>query len=54
MKNIKIVLSILTVMLFESNVQARDQIRIVGSSTVYPYATVVAENLVKQENLKPL
>ena len=52
MKNIKIVLSILTVMLFESNVQARDQIRIVGSSTVYPYATVVAENFGKTGKFK--
>ena len=25
---------------------ARDQISIVGSSTVYPFATIVAENLV--------
>ena len=52
MKNIKIVLSILTVMLFESNVEARDQIRIVGSSTVYPYATVVAENFGKTGKFK--
>ena len=52
MKNIKIVLLILTVMLFESNVQARDQIRIVGSSTVYPYATVVAENFGKTGKFK--
>ena len=34
-----IVVTILTVNI----VQARDQIRIVGSSTVYPFATVVAE-----------
>ena len=52
MKNVKIILSILTVMLFASNVQARDQIRIVGSSTVYPYATVVAENFGKTGKFK--
>jgi len=52
MKNVKIILSILTVMLFASNAQARDQIRIVGSSTVYPYATVVAENFGKTGKFK--
>ena len=39
-------------MLFASNVQARDQIRIVGSSTVYPYATVVAETFGKTGKFK--
>ena len=32
--------------------QARDQIRIVGSSTVYPFATVVAEQFGKTSNVK--
>lgn len=32
--------------------QARDQIRIVGSSTVYPFATVVAENFGKSSQFK--
>ena len=32
--------------------QARDQIRIVGSSTVYPFATVVAEELGRSQKLK--
>ena len=31
---------------------ARDQIRIVGSSTVYPFATVVAEKFGKQTKFK--
>ena len=52
MKNVKTILSILMVMLFVSNAQARDQIRIVGSSTVYPYATVVAENFGKTGKFK--
>ncbi|MCG8511048.1 MAG: phosphate ABC transporter substrate-binding protein, partial [Rhodospirillales bacterium] len=30
--------------------QARDQVRIVGSSTVYPFATAVAENFGKTTN----
>ena len=32
--------------------QARDQIRIVGSSTVYPFATIVAEELGRSRKLK--
>jgi phosphate transport system substrate-binding protein len=32
--------------------EARDQIRIVGSSTVYPFATVVAENFGKTSSFK--
>ncbi len=32
--------------------EARDQIRIVGSSTVYPFATTVAENFGKSTNFK--
>ena len=52
MKNVKLILSILTVLMFLSNVQARDQIKIVGSSTVYPYATVVAENFGKTGKFK--
>lgn len=31
----------------------RDQIRIVGSSTVYPFTTAVAENFVNSRSLKP-
>ena len=33
----------LLVLLLPASARARDQIRIVGSSTVYPFATVVAE-----------
>ncbi|MDE0371669.1 MAG: phosphate ABC transporter substrate-binding protein, partial [Rhodospirillales bacterium] len=32
--------------------QARDQINIVGSSTVYPFATVVAENFGRGSDFK--
>ncbi len=35
-----------------ANAQARDQIRIVGSSTVYPFATTVAENFGKTSGFK--
>ena len=44
------VLSLATVL--ASAAQARDQIRIVGSSTVYPFATVVAEELGRTQKLK--
>ena len=35
-----------------SAAEARDQIRIVGSSTVYPFATVVAEEFGKTTKFK--
>jgi phosphate transport system substrate-binding protein len=35
-----------------ASVQARDYISIVGSSTVYPFATVVAEQFGKTSNFK--
>lgn len=37
---------------FAASAQARDQIRIVGSSTVYPFATVVAEQFGKTSGFK--
>ena len=44
MKNLsKYLLTASTIFLITTFAQARDQIRIVGSSTVYPFATVVAE-----------
>ena len=44
MKNIlKCILAAGTILATATLAQARDQIRIVGSSTVYPFATVVAE-----------
>ena len=49
LKNIKAVLLMLS---FASYAQARDQIKIVGSSTVYPYATVVAEQFGKKGSFK--
>ncbi len=39
----KYILTTTTILLTTTLAQARDQIRIVGSSTVYPFATVVAE-----------
>ena len=39
----KYLLTATTILLTATVAQARDQIRIVGSSTVYPFATVVAE-----------
>ena len=39
----KLLLTASTIILTTTLAQARDQIRIVGSSTVYPFATVVAE-----------
>jgi len=43
MKKLSIVLASLVAMLIVTSAQARDQIKIVGSSTVFPYATIVAE-----------
>jgi len=42
-KSTKCFLTATTIILTTTVAQARDQIRIVGSSTVYPFATVVAE-----------
>src|SRR5262245_54612297 len=39
-------------LLLPASAGARDQIRIVGSSTVYPFATVVAENFGKGGKFK--
>ena len=46
--------ALLSVTVLSTGVQAasRDQIRIVGSSTVYPFATVVAEQFGKKTNFK--
>ena len=38
--------------LFAGSVFARDQVKIVGSSTVYPFATVVAERFGKTSGFK--
>ena len=40
--------------LVASNAQAREQIQIVGSSTVYPFATIVAEKFGQQGNKTPV
>ena len=43
MKKLTIVIASLVALSIATVSQARDQIKIVGSSTVFPYATVVAE-----------
>ncbi|MTJ82715.1 MAG: phosphate ABC transporter substrate-binding protein [Telmatospirillum sp.] len=45
-------LAALATLAFATAAQARDQIRIVGSSTVYPFATTVAENFGKTSGFK--
>ena len=47
MKKLNFVLSLLVAIAISDVASARDQIKIVGSSTVYPYATVVAEKFGK-------
>ena len=42
----------LAIVAFAASAEARDQIRIVGSSTVYPFATTVAENFGKTSGFK--
>jgi len=54
MKILKNITAVLVMLSFASYAQARDQIKIVGSSTVYPYATVVAELLVHQQYIHTL
>ena len=43
MKKLTISVASLVALTIATVAQARDQIKIVGSSTVFPYATVVAE-----------
>ena len=50
MKTLKNIIAIIAIFSFASYANARDQIKIVGSSTVYPYATVVAEQFGKKGN----
>jgi phosphate transport system substrate-binding protein len=45
-------LALVGVVAITASAQARDQIRIVGSSTVFPFATVVAENFGKSTSFK--
>ena len=51
MKKTMLVAAALTIGL-SSQVSSRDQIKIVGSSTVYPFATVVAERFGKTSGFK--
>ena len=48
MRNLIFILTIL----FAGTLSARDQIKIVGSSTVYPFATTVAERFGKTSGFK--
>ena len=48
MRNLIFVLTLF----FATNLFARDQIKIVGSSTVYPFATTVAERFGKSSGFK--
>ena len=52
MKIFKNLLLVTGMLLMANFAQARDQIKIVGSSTVYPYATVVAEKFGKGGKFK--
>ena len=49
---LKLMLGFIIVFSFATNSYSRDQIKIVGSSTVYPYATVVAEKFGKGGKFK--
>ena len=48
----RIFIGFLLVIGFTTSSYSRDQIKIVGSSTVYPYATVVAEKFGKSGKFK--
>ena len=50
MKNILSPLFLLVSFSLFSSAEARDTIKIVGSSTVYPFATVVAEEFGRADN----
>ena len=52
MKKTFVTAAALATVAFMSAAEARDQIRIVGSSTVYPFATVVAEQFGKSSKFK--
>jgi phosphate transport system substrate-binding protein len=52
MKKINLILSVAAALIITTYASARDQIKIVGSSTVYPYATVVAERFGKSGKFK--
>jgi phosphate transport system substrate-binding protein len=47
-----LVLAVALTLAIATSAQAREQIRIVGSSTVYPFSTTVAENFGKQSTYK--
>ena len=41
-------------LLFSTTAQARDSLSLAGSSTVLPFARIIAEQLGKNPNFKPL
>ena len=49
MKKLTIIIASFVALTVATVAQARDQVKIVGSSTVFPYATVVAEDSVVQD-----
>ena len=51
-KVISVIFGFFLVLSFTTTSYSRDQIKIVGSSTVYPYATVVAEKFGKTGKFK--
>ena len=52
MKKVSLVVATAIATLSFSNAMARDHIEIVGSSTVYPFSTVVAETFGKKTKFK--
>ena len=48
----KILLAFIVLVFNSANVMARDQIKIVGSSTVFPFATVAAEDFGNRSSYK--
>ena len=54
MRKQSLIFTSLLALFYSGEAAARDQIRIVGSSTVYPFATVVAERFGNQGNKTPI
>lgn len=52
MRNSVLSIATASMLALSTNAQARDYISVVGSSTVYPFATVVAENFGKNTRFK--
>ena len=52
MKSATVAVAAMAILAFAGDAVARDQIRIVGSSTVFPFTTAVAENFGKKTGMK--